>query len=139
MNNMPYVRQSALLILYRDDKILLQLRDEGAQRFPGYWSFFGGGVDTGETPLEAVRREAMEELEIEIEPQLLASFDIMHEDGLHKKVVYLAPLQHSINQLKKQQQEGQDLALFSLDEVGRIKFPSENLAIIKELIKHFGR
>ena len=53
----------AALILYDDEgRLLLQHRTDDAPTFPSHWSFFGGGVEPGETPEEAVRREAMEEL-----------------------------------------------------------------------------
>ncbi len=57
------VRNVAVIILYNKDKqILLQHRSETATRNPGYWAFFGGGIEKGETPLETVIREAHEEL-----------------------------------------------------------------------------
>lgn len=53
----------AALILYDDEhRLLLQHRTDDAPTFPSHWSFFGGGVEAGETPEEAVKREAMEEL-----------------------------------------------------------------------------
>ncbi|MDP2708681.1 MAG: NUDIX domain-containing protein [bacterium] len=56
-------RNVALIILFdQDKKILLQHRAEDAKRLPGYWGFFGGGIDQGETPEQAVRRETMEVL-----------------------------------------------------------------------------
>ena len=51
------------IILYDDQhRILLQHRTDDAPTFPGYWSFFGGSVEPGETFEEAAIREAYEEL-----------------------------------------------------------------------------
>jgi 8-oxo-dGTP diphosphatase len=51
------------LILYdHQNKFLLQHRTDDAPTFPGCWSFFGGEVEKGETPEQAVKREALEEL-----------------------------------------------------------------------------
>jgi 8-oxo-dGTP pyrophosphatase MutT (NUDIX family) len=57
------LRNVAVILLYNKDKeILLQHRAETAQRNPGFWAFFGGGIEKGETPLETVVRETFEEL-----------------------------------------------------------------------------
>jgi 8-oxo-dGTP diphosphatase len=57
------LNELAALILYDDDnRLLLQHRTDDAPTFPSHWSFFGGGVEPGETPTQAVTREAMEEL-----------------------------------------------------------------------------
>ena len=54
-------------ILYREDKILLQLRDEKQRvRNPGKWGIFGGGIKRGESPQKAIIRELKEELEIDV-------------------------------------------------------------------------
>ena len=50
------------LILSQDRKIVLQLRDDNAPSFPNCLSTFGGGIEAGETPMEALVRELKEEL-----------------------------------------------------------------------------
>jgi mutator protein MutT len=56
-------RRVALIILHDDEgRILLQQRTDDAPSLPGVWAYFGGGIEPGETPEEAVRREAAEEL-----------------------------------------------------------------------------
>lgn len=53
----------ALIILYdAENRLLLQHRTPDAPVMPDYWAFFGGSIKDGETPEEAVRREAFEEL-----------------------------------------------------------------------------
>jgi len=53
----------AALLVTPDRRYLLQLRDDKPDIwFPGFWGLFGGGVDAGETPEEALRRELHEEL-----------------------------------------------------------------------------
>lgn len=43
---------------------LLQLRDEHAPSFQHCWTLFGGAVEPGETPKQALLRELHEELEL---------------------------------------------------------------------------
>lgn len=50
----------------RDRRILLQDR-KGISKFGEEWSFFGGKVEEGETPEEAVVREIKEELDYDLE------------------------------------------------------------------------
>ena len=54
----------ASLALYDEEgRILLQHRDANARNSPDHWGFFGGHMEEGETPEEAMRRELMEEIE----------------------------------------------------------------------------
>lgn len=44
-------------------EVLLQQRDDRPDLlYPGYWTLFGGAVEAGETPNEAIHRELVEEL-----------------------------------------------------------------------------
>lgn len=50
-------------ILYRaGDNILLLKRSESAKDYPGHWCTPGGGIDAGENPEQAARRESSEEV-----------------------------------------------------------------------------
>jgi len=64
----PYLAVSAAI--FRDGKVLIVRR----ARKPalGVYTLPGGGVETGETLIEAVRREVREETALEIEPVALA-------------------------------------------------------------------
>ncbi|MFA5594546.1 MAG: NUDIX domain-containing protein, partial [Trueperaceae bacterium] len=51
------------VLLHPDGRVLLQHRDDkpGIES-PGKWSLFGGGLDEGEEPAEAMLREIEEEI-----------------------------------------------------------------------------
>lgn len=55
--------RSAAIILVKDGKALLQLRDDNPNiTYPNHWGFAGGGtLEEGETHLEAAQRELEEE------------------------------------------------------------------------------
>lgn len=53
----------------RDGHYILQQRSLRARYYPGAWDVTGGGVDSGETPLQAGIREAREELGLELKPE----------------------------------------------------------------------
>jgi len=71
----PHAREGRLqprdaavaIILQEDGRYLMQLRDQKPGIFfPGYWGMFGGAIDAGETPEEALRRELHEELAVAV-------------------------------------------------------------------------
>lgn len=53
--------------LIENEKILIQQRSKEKKIFPELWEQSGGGVISGETSLEAVKREEKEELGIEVQ------------------------------------------------------------------------
>jgi len=54
----------AALVVTEDGRYLLQLRDQKPNIwYPGHWGLFGGAVDAGETPEEALCRELTEEID----------------------------------------------------------------------------
>ncbi len=107
--------QVAIAILYQDQQFLMQLRDDKPGIFyPGYWAFFGGHLDPGETPEEAMRRELMEE--IGYCPSEVTLFERYEDEQVIRHVFY-APLTVPVAQLELN--EGWDLGLFTLDDVKR--------------------
>jgi len=67
----------AAIIVYEDGRILMQLRDDCPDIwYPNHWGLFGGGVEVGEDPEEALCRELYEELELKLKPRrLIANFE----------------------------------------------------------------
>lgn len=54
---------AALIVVREDERYLMQLRDDKPGIFyPDHWGLFGGAVEEGETPEDALRRELDEEL-----------------------------------------------------------------------------
>jgi 8-oxo-dGTP diphosphatase len=62
------MKQIAMVLLFdRHDRLLVYLRDNKPDiPFPNHWDFFGGHVEEGETPDQALFREVKEELGIEL-------------------------------------------------------------------------
>ncbi len=121
---------SVILLYTTEGKILLQHRADDARRLPGYWAFFGGGIDEGETPLQAVVRETREELEYDlVDPECVMMQDL--ETG--KKYVYCAPFDsaQSITQ-----HEGQGYGWYTVDETLGLKV-IEHDRVVFEYIKQF--
>lgn len=54
-------------ILIRDGKALLVKRSPQSRFYPNVWDLFGGHIEAGEPTEDALWREALEELQVEIE------------------------------------------------------------------------
>lgn len=68
---------ASAVIVSTDRKILMGQKDpqSGGVYADGTWLIPGGGVEAGETVLEALRREIMEEVSIDITPYALTLLD----------------------------------------------------------------
>ncbi len=55
------------IILNDKGEIFLEKRSATMRNFPGFWGLVGGLIDWNETVEEAAKREAMEEIGVEIE------------------------------------------------------------------------
>lgn len=121
----------------KEKRIILQHRDEGAPTRKSMWALFGGGIDDGETPEQAARREAKEELGVELNG--LKFFRHYNQDegyGMVEKFVFVADLENSVEELKKQQTEGDDLGLFSFEETKELNIHENDVKILMDLFKN---
>ena len=62
------MKKIAMVLLFdRQCRLLVYLRDDKPDiPFPNHWDFFGGHVEEGETPEEALVREVKEEIAVEL-------------------------------------------------------------------------
>ena len=103
----------AIAIIHTPDRFLMQLRDNiPGIIYPGCWGFFGGHIDPGETPEEAVNRELLEE--ISYSPPWISAFHCYLDSDVTRHVFH-APLTVELNQLVLG--EGWDMGLLTPDEI----------------------
>ena len=113
-------RDVSVLLLYNDKgEILLQRRSGTAKRYPGVWGFFGGGVESGETPESAMHREIQEELNyVSKDAALVLSYEFtnyMGESGM--KYIFVEKYDGS----PLTQQEGEALGWFLPEDTGALE------------------
>lgn len=111
----------ALIILYDlENNLLLQHRTKDAAVLPDYWAFFGGGVKEGETPGDAVHREALEELNYKLKfPQFFTERDFKIGNAEGYMYVYIEAFDGNKSELKLQ--EGQGWGWYSISEIDTLK------------------
>ena len=115
---MNQIGESVKAVIHSDGKILLQLRDEKPNIYsPGVWGLFGGNVESNEKPIDALKRELLEEIGLDIkDAKLLFSWDhYKYNSVLH---FFLVPLTAELATLNLN--EGEAMELFSIDQIRRI-------------------
>ena len=124
------VSHVVIAILYHQDKFLLQLRDDISNIvFPAHWGLFGGHLDPGETPEQAVQRELLEE--ISYAPPTISKFGLYCDTHISRHV-YHAPLTVELNQLVLQ--EGWDMDLLTPEQIRQGSCYSIKAAEVKPLV-----
>jgi len=122
----------ALILLYdKDGRFLLQHRCLNAGVLPGYWAFFGGGIQPGETPQEAVVRESWEELGyMPVSPRIFKEQPFVEAGKKGYMYVYIEAI--GVDKSSLELREGQGWGWFSEDEIESLKMVERDRLIIRE-------
>jgi 8-oxo-dGTP diphosphatase len=125
------IRNVSVLILYNSTgHILLQHRASDASRLPNFWAFFGGGIEQGESPTEALEREMLEELSYQVQsPYFLLAQNIKDDEEENTKYVFVEQYQDQPLQLG----EGQAMGWFSPDETHELQMIEHDRAVVKQM------
>ncbi|MDB9454671.1 NUDIX hydrolase [Dolichospermum circinale] len=119
----------AVAILYRENKFLMQLRDNIPNIIaPGCWALFGGHIEPGETPEIAVQREVLEEIGYKL--TAFSQFGI-YSDQKAVRYVFQAPLLVPLDQLVLS--EGWDLDLLTAEDIQQGEYFSQKAGEVRPL------
>jgi len=104
----------SLIVFYNSkQEILLQDR-RTMSKFGEEWGFFGGSIEEGESPEQALIRETMEELTYDLtEYDFLGAFTHEVKGEVQERFVFIAPMEDTAQFIQK---EGDGMRFFSLDE-----------------------
>ena len=125
---------SAMVFYDKDKRILLQDR-RNIKKFGEEWGFFGGGIESGETPEQALVREMKEELDYDIteEARHIKTFDFTFPERDFRLVVhvFIMPLADKLQKFKVL--EGDGAELYTIAEARKLKMFDSDHIILDEL------
>ncbi len=130
------MKQIAQVLLFdRQNRLLIYLRDDKPEiPFPNHWDFFGGHVEEGETPEQALVREVREELGVDL-PQweFFRSYECLTGDAYPNiKYIYRARIDKTAEEVTLH--EGQRLVSIEANERSHFKFANILGAILEDFI-----
>jgi 8-oxo-dGTP pyrophosphatase MutT (NUDIX family) len=111
---------SVSALIHMGRRYLLQHREDRSDiAYPNCWGMFGGACEAGESAADALRREMLEELSLEIvsyKPLMTCVYDLWFESRRTRKAYFTIELsEHQADKLVLS--EGQGMAWLGFDEV----------------------
>lgn len=120
------------LFLLKEDKILL-LRRYNTGFMDGKYSVVAGHVDSGETYIEAMKREAKEEAGIFISDEDLKAVQVMHRKSDTERIDYFFVAKKWAGQIKNMEpNKCDDLSWFPINDL-----PDNMIPYVRHAIKMY--
>jgi 8-oxo-dGTP diphosphatase len=127
------MKEKSVCIIIQNSKleILLLLRDNKPSiKFPNQWVTLGGMIEEGETPENAIKRELMEEIEVDL--KRFALFKV-YEWPEKTEWVYFTKL--NLVPEKIDLHEGQKIKYFSKKDIEHMDLAFHDSDILKDYFK----
>ena len=126
-------RRVSIMIFYDKDKVLIQDRRK-ISKYGEEYGFCGGGIEKGETPEQALKREIKEELSITLSDFKLFKHDKAIIKDIDMEIEYFVSTSKIPDLNSLDVKEGK-MVMFDLNKTLKLKMISEDSKILKEFIK----
>jgi 8-oxo-dGTP diphosphatase len=117
-------------------ELLFYQRDDNPEiPFPCHWDLFGGHIEEGETPEQALVREVREELDMELkEFSFYKRYDCLEGDAWPNiKYIFTGRVDRPLHELTLN--VGKGMKFFSRDEVSHIRFANILKGIVLDYLQ----
>jgi 8-oxo-dGTP diphosphatase len=124
-----------VLLFDQQNRLLIYLRDDKPDiPFPNHWDFFGGHLEDGETPEQALVREVREELGVELRDwNFFRTYTCTEGDAYPNiKHIFWAKLDRPLSELTLY--EGQRLGAIARDDRKDVPFANILGAILEDFV-----
>ena len=121
-------RHSSCWIMNNNGEILLQKRASTKKRNPSKWSKTGGHVETGETPIKALKREVLEEIGIKLRDdqiEFIKEFKNNTESNKSFNYNYFVRVNYRIEEYIIQKEELSEVRYFTIEEIEQTKLEND--------------
>lgn len=127
----------AILVNDAGDVLLQQRDDKPGLRYAGYWTIFGGSVEAGETFEEAIQRELIEELQLELPLAFWMEYECpvrtIKGEVVTYNHLYIGRMTRSLDSLTLY--EGQAMAYFNREEAARLTLAYEQSWVVESYFR----
>ncbi len=104
------------LCLFKEEKLLIQKRAEDKNSWPGLWSFSVAGVSNeGEDSLDAIKREAFEEIGYTISLDIIPLLSVNFSKGFDD--IYILKDEKELSEFRLQKEEVADIKYATKNEI----------------------
>jgi mutator protein MutT len=119
MNNARTKNIACCILINDKNELLLQKKTTDYKPYPGCWALFGGAIEEGEDPEEAIIREIKEETGLLVEPTfyLKRQYKAPYGHSSGTEYIFTATINGTSNICLS---EGAGFAFFSLEETGKL-------------------
>lgn len=121
-------RHSSCWIMNNNGGILLQKRASTKKRNPSKWSKTGGHVETGETPIKALKREVLEEIGTKLRDdqiEFIKEFKNNTESNKSFNYNYFVRVNYRIEEYIIQKEELSEVRYFTIEEIEKAKLEND--------------
>ncbi len=131
-------KASVIILVNREKKVLLQLRDHRAPTAANKWSFFGGGVKPGENPFQCVLRECEQELGVTLSDPVLIIARCMDHPYFDEEYIYVEQVSDATIEGIRQR-EGADRGWFTFPQALQLDMVEDKKAILGAVFEYIHR